>query len=161
MTKCFCRLLAVLLLLASLLGGCSDKTAGQVFRLDILSEPSSIDPQTASSDEQYLILLNTMEGLLKMDENQTPTEAAAESYAVSADGLTYTFLLRKDMLWSDGKTPVTAYDFQFAFQRLFDLPLSISPASADHPQPCPARAVSRISALPPRMTIRWSFLWNI
>ena len=88
MTKRFCRLLAVLLLLASLLGGCSDKTAGQVFRLDILSEPSSIDPQTASSDEQYLILLNTMEGLLKMDENQTPTEAAAESYAVSADGLT-------------------------------------------------------------------------
>ena len=150
MTKRFCRLLAVLLLLASLLGGCSDKTAGQVFRLDILSEPSTIDPQTASSDEQYLILLNTMEGLLKMDENQTPTEAAAESYAVSADGLTYTFFLRKDMLWSDGKTPVTAYDFQ-----------SISPASADHPQPCPARAVSRISALPPRMTIRWSFLWNI
>lgn len=47
MTKRFCRLLAVLLLLASLLGGCSDKTAGQVFRLDILSEPSSIDPQTA------------------------------------------------------------------------------------------------------------------
>lgn len=130
MTKRFCRLLAVLLLLASLLGGCSDKTAGQVFRLDILSEPSSIDPQTASSDEQYLILLNTMEGLLKMDENQTPTEAAAESYAVSADGLTYTFFLRKDMLWSDGKTPVTAYDFQFAFQRLFD-PQTQSPAAVN------------------------------
>ena len=130
MTKRFYRLLAVLLLLASLLGGCSDKTAGQVFRLDILSEPSSIDPQTASSDEQYLILLNTMEGLLKMDENQTPTEAAAESYAVSADGLTYTFLLRKDMLWSDGKTPVTAYDFQFAFQRLFD-PQTQSPAAVN------------------------------
>ena len=130
MTKRFCRLLAVLLLLASLLGGCSDKTAGQVFRLDILSEPSSIDPQTASSDEQYLILLNTMEGLLKMDENQTPTEAAAESYAVSVDGLTYTFLLRKDMLWSDGKTPVTAYDFQFAFQRLFD-PQTQSPAAVN------------------------------
>ena len=65
MTKRFCRLLAVLLLLASLLGGCSDKTAGQVFRLDILSEPSSIDPQTASSDEQYLILLNTMEAFSK------------------------------------------------------------------------------------------------
>lgn len=65
-----------------------------------------------------------------MDENQTPTEAAAESYAVSADGLTYTFLLRKDMLWSDGKTPVTAYDFQFAFQRLFD-PQTQSPAAVN------------------------------
>lgn len=116
----FFRLAAVLLMLAVLLAGCGDKTAGQVFRLDILWEPSSLDPQTASSDEQYLILLNTMEGLLKMDENQNPVEAAAESYTVSADGLTYTFLLREGMLWSDGETPVTAYDFQFAFQRLLD-----------------------------------------
>ena len=98
----FCRLIAAFLLLASLLSGCVDQTAGQVFRFDILSEPTSIDPQTASSDEQYLVLLNTMEGLLKMDEAQNPIEAAAESYTVSADGLTYTFLLREGMLWSDG-----------------------------------------------------------
>lgn len=130
MTKRFCRLLAVLLLLASLLGGCSDKTAGQVFRLDILSEPSSIDPQTASSDEQYLILLNTMEAFSKWMKTRPRPRLAAESYAVSADGLTYTFLLRKDMLWSDGKTPVTAYDFQFAFQRLFD-PQTQSPAAVN------------------------------
>ncbi len=124
----FCRLIAAFLLLASLLSGCVDQTAGQVFRFDILSEPTSIDPQTASSDEQYLVLLNTMEGLLKMDEAQNPIEAAAESYTVSADGLTYTFLLREGMLWSDGETPVTAYDFQFAFQRLFD-PQTQSPAA--------------------------------
>ena len=72
----FCRLIAAFLLLASLLSGCVDQTAGQVFRFDILSEPTSIDPQTASSDEQYLVLLNTMEGLLKMDEAQNPIEAA-------------------------------------------------------------------------------------
>ena len=124
----FCRLIAAFLLLASLLSGCVDQTAGQVFRFDILSEPTSIDPQTASSDEQYLVLLNTMEGLLKMDEAQNPIEAAAESYTVSAGGLTYTFLLREGMLWSDGETPVTAYDFQFAFQRLFD-PQTQSPAA--------------------------------
>ncbi|MDD3193004.1 MAG: peptide ABC transporter substrate-binding protein [Oscillospiraceae bacterium] len=120
MKKRFCVLLAVLVLAMSLLGGCGDSTAGQVFRLDILSEPSSIDPQTASADEQYLILLNTMEGLFRMDETQTPVAAAAEDYAVSADGLTYTFNLREGMFWSDGETPVTAYDFQFAFRRLLD-----------------------------------------
>lgn len=142
------------LLLASLLSGCVDQTAGQVFRFDILSEPTSIDPQTASSDEQYLVLLNTMEGLLKMDEAQNPIEAAAESYTVSADGLTYTFLLREGMLWSDGETPVTAYDFQFAFQRLFD-PQTQSPAATSFTcirarlPHCPGREAFNPSALPP------------
>ena len=112
--------LVVLALLSALLSGCRDKTAGQVFRLDIFSEPSSLDPQTASSDDQYLILLNAMEGLMRLDENQNPTVAAAEHYTVSDDGLTYTFTLREKMVWSDGETPVTAYDFQFAFRRLFN-----------------------------------------
>ncbi len=129
MKRSICILLTLLFLLALPLGGCADQTADQVFRLDILSEPVSLDPQIASSDEQYLILLNTMEGLLKMDENQNPVEAAAESYTVSADGLTYTFTLREGMLWSDGKTPVTAYDFQFAFRRLFNPETQSSTAS--------------------------------
>ena len=102
-----------------------------------------------------------------MDENQTPTEAAAESYAVSADGLTYTFLLRKQVRpgpTGKRRLPLTIFSLPFSAcstRRRSLLPLPISPASADHPQPCPARAVSRISALPPRMTIRWSFLWNM
>ena len=75
MKRSICILLTLLFLLALPLGGCADQTADQVFRLDILSEPVSLDPQIASSDEQYLILLNTMEGLLKMDENQNPVEA--------------------------------------------------------------------------------------
>ncbi len=120
MKKTICILLVLTSLLALVLSGCADKTAGQVFRLDILSEPASLDPQIAVSNEQELILLNTMEGLLRMDERQKPVPAAAESYTVSPDGRTYTFTLRRGMLWSDGETPVTAYDFQFAFRRLFD-----------------------------------------
>lgn len=129
MKKPICMLLALASLLALILSGCADKTAGQVFRLDILSEPVSLDPQIAVSDDQALILLNTMEGLLKMGEGQKPVPAAAESYTVSSDERTYTFTLRKGMLWSDGETPVTAYDFQFAFRRLFD-PKTQSPTAA-------------------------------
>lgn len=127
------RVLALTLCVFMILGlctGCGDKTADQVFRFDIYAEPSSVDPQTASTDEEYLILLNTMEGLLKMDASGEIVPGAASGYTVSADGLTYTFTLRDGMVWSDGKTPVTAADFQFAFRRIFD-PQTQSPSATD------------------------------
>ena len=43
--------------------------------------------------------------------------AAAESWDVSEDGLTYTFHMNKDAKWSDG-TKVTASDFEFSFQQM-------------------------------------------
>ena len=45
--------------------------------------------------------------------------ALAESYELSEDGKVYTFKLRKDSFWSN-KTPVTAYDFEYAWKRLAD-----------------------------------------
>ena len=43
--------------------------------------------------------------------------AAAESWDVSEDGLTYTFHMNKDAKWSDG-TKVTANDFECTFQQM-------------------------------------------
>ena len=43
--------------------------------------------------------------------------AAAESWDISEDGLTYTFHMNKDAKWSDG-TKVTANDFEFTFQKM-------------------------------------------
>ncbi len=45
--------------------------------------------------------------------------AGAESIDVSDDGLTYTFNLRKNAKWSDGK-PVTANDYKYGWTRLID-----------------------------------------
>jgi peptide/nickel transport system substrate-binding protein len=45
--------------------------------------------------------------------------AMAESYEVSEDGLTYTFHLRDDYVWSDG-TPVTADDAVYFFEAIAD-----------------------------------------
>lgn len=45
--------------------------------------------------------------------------AGAESMDVSEDGLVYTFHLRKDAKWSDGK-PVTAMDYEYGWKRLLD-----------------------------------------
>ena len=130
MTRRILALLAAVSLCLCCLSGCGDDTSDKVFRYDIFSEPSSLDPQTAYTDDQKLILLNVMEGLMKKGPDGAPVPAAAESYTVSKDKLIYTFTLKEGMVWSDGETPVTAYDFLFAFRRLMD-PDTHSPTAAD------------------------------
>lgn len=44
---------------------------------------------------------------------QTPG-AIADSWTISDDGKTYTFMLRDDVMWSDG-TPITAADVKYAY----------------------------------------------
>ncbi len=60
-----------------------------------------------------------MEGLYRLDKDNKPIPAAAESSTKSEDGKKYTFKLRKDAKWSNGD-PVTAKDFVYAWQRLLD-----------------------------------------
>jgi len=52
----------------------------------------------------------------------------AEKWTVSPDGKTYTFILRRGVLWQDGK-PLTADDVKFSFDRLFD-PKTAAPFAA-------------------------------
>jgi peptide/nickel transport system substrate-binding protein len=56
-------------------------------------------------------------GLLRYDENTLELiPNMAESYAISEDGLTYTFKLRHGMQWSDGQ-PLTAQDFKWTWDQ--------------------------------------------
>ena len=95
---------------------------GYIFKYDIVSNPVTLDPQTATDSSSYEIISNMFEGLLRVDNDGNLQAAAAESYAVSNDGLKYTFNLRDNIYWYDGEefeAPCTADDFVFAFQRLF------------------------------------------
>jgi oligopeptide transport system substrate-binding protein len=83
------------------------------------SEPGTIDPHKASGDWQNRVIGDYIEGLVTEDAKADAIPGQAESWDVSADGLTYTFHLRDGIQWSDG-VPVTAADFEFAFRRLFD-----------------------------------------
>jgi len=53
--------------------------------------------------------------LVDLDRSFHPRPAAASSWSVAADGVTWTFRLRKGMMWSDG-TPVTARDYAATFR---------------------------------------------
>lgn len=57
--------------------------------------------------------------LVTVDDKGLPAPGLAESYDVSADQLTYTFHLRKDLKFSDG-SPLTADDVAFTWTLLHD-----------------------------------------
>jgi ABC-type oligopeptide transport system substrate-binding subunit len=52
---------------------------------------------------------------VRLNKNFEIAPAAAKSWSVSKDGLTWTFYLDKNIKWTDG-TPLTAEDFVFSFQ---------------------------------------------
>lgn len=123
-------LLAVLLSIAFLLplSGCSSGV-GAALRYDVSAVISSLDPQYATGKDAQLIIRQLFEGLFAPDGEKGAVPAAAESFAVSEDGLRWSFTLREDLLWSDGEA-VRAADYAFALRRLFnsDYP---SPFAAD------------------------------
>ncbi len=78
-----------------------------------------LDSTTTTDSASSQILDNTMEGLYRLDPENEPVPAQAQSVDISEDGLTYTFTLRDDIKWSNGD-PVTSQDFKYAWLRALD-----------------------------------------
>ncbi|MBC8280868.1 MAG: peptide ABC transporter substrate-binding protein [Chloroflexi bacterium] len=97
--------------------------SGALLRLNLGGEPSSLDPQLASSLLEFSVLRQLSEGLIGFNKNLTLTPLVAsevptvENGGISPDGLTYTFKLRDELIWSDGQ-PLIANDFEFSFKRV-------------------------------------------
>ncbi len=119
------KIIAILLSLILIfpLTGCSDSNSSAIVYYGAMSCPGTLDPQTASSFIELMLVRNIYEGLLRQDADGKIVNGVAESY--KSDGLTYTFTLRKDAVWSNGEN-VTAHDFVFAFRRALD-PRTASP----------------------------------
>ncbi|HLG23054.1 MAG TPA: peptide ABC transporter substrate-binding protein, partial [Candidatus Manganitrophaceae bacterium] len=90
-----------------------------VFRMNLSSEPPTLDWSLATDNVSIRVIENLMEGLAEYDSNLRPRPALAERWEVSPDGLRYLFHLRKDVYWTDGRR-VTAADFEYAWKRLLD-----------------------------------------
>lgn len=116
MTKSIGRVLAILLLGAAVATPAAG-AEGQVFRINNMVEPESLDPGVVTGVPEHRILSNLFEGLTTADpKDLSPRPGMATSWTVSKDGLVYTFKLR-DARWTDGK-PVTAHDFVYAWERV-------------------------------------------
>ncbi|MBS4536953.1 peptide ABC transporter substrate-binding protein [Clostridium sp. D2Q-11] len=91
----------------------------QVFTYNLGAEPETLDPGKATENIGINILGNTSEGLTRVGKDGNPEPGVAEKWDISEDGKVYTFHLRENAKWSDGKS-VTANDFVYSWRRVLD-----------------------------------------
>jgi peptide/nickel transport system substrate-binding protein len=94
-----------------------------------VGSPQFINPLLAISDADRDLSTLTYAGLMGLSGTGELIPVLAESYTMSADGKSYTFILRTNATFSDG-TSVTAQDVVFTVQKAQD-PALKSPEYAD------------------------------
>lgn len=88
----------------------------------IVGTPRFVNPILASSDIDKDLTSLLYSGLLKIDSEGTLVPDLAESYVISDDSLTYTFVIREDAEFHDG-VKVTADDVVFTIEKAQDINL--------------------------------------
>lgn len=90
----------------------------QVLHLGNGTEPQDLDPHIVTGVSEHNIISALLEGLVgENPETLEPVPGVAAYWAISADGLVYTFFLRENARWSNGDA-VTAQDFVWSWQRM-------------------------------------------
>ncbi len=80
------------------------------------TDPYTLDPATSSEATSGEYILQIFSGLLMLDDNLKPVADITKSWAISTDGTVYTFTLRNDVKFHDGRA-VTATDFKYSWER--------------------------------------------
>jgi oligopeptide transport system substrate-binding protein len=106
---------------AVLLGACKSapQGGGSLFRVNLGTEPPSLDWSLATDHVSFNVISNLMVGLTEFDKNLKPAPVVASSLEVLDGGRKIVFHLRSDVEWSDGKK-VRAQDFEYSWKRLLD-----------------------------------------
>ena len=121
-TVCRTVIAAVALIASSvfILGSVNASTPNNVLVVGQIAEPKSLDPATVTAVNDFRILMNIYDGLVRYKDGALEVEPAlAESWEISADGKTYTFNLRSGVKFHDG-TAVDADAVKFNFDRMLD-----------------------------------------
>ena len=118
------RLLSLLLALvmALTMAACgTEEPEKMTVRAALVGAPVTLDPARAVTETEKTVAANLYENLMKQTlTGVTAGQASSYVYTDNMDGTeTYTFTLRSDIYWSDGRR-VTAQDFVYAWQRLVD-----------------------------------------
>ena len=96
----------------------SAQTPPNVLVVGQIAEPKSLDPHTVTATNDFRILVNVYDGLVRFKDGTLEVEPAlAESWDVSEDGKTYTFKLRQGVKFHDG-SDFNADAVKFNFDRM-------------------------------------------
>ena len=83
-----------------------------------IAEPKSMDPATVTAVNDFRILMNVYDGLVRDRSGTLEVEPGlAESWTISDDGKVYTFSLRQGIKFHDG-SPFNAEAVKFNFDRM-------------------------------------------
>ena len=96
---------------------------GRFVRLYV--DPPTLDPHLTTDATSAQVIVEVFGGLVTIDPNLNVVPDLAESWGVSPDGTVYTFRLRQDATFHDGKM-VTAEDVKWSLERVTS-PLTESP----------------------------------
>lgn len=118
----FCLFLSQLFFLS--LFGSGQKTnnrprSGGVFHLKAFTNEFRRQLDPASPDSFIFISEQLFDGLVKLDKNMNIVPHLAEYWAISSDGMIYTFYLRKGVKFHHG-SELTAEDVKFSLERLLE-----------------------------------------
>jgi peptide/nickel transport system substrate-binding protein len=95
----------------------ANATPGGVFRFGRAEESDNLDPVTTGLNTSIWFFMSIYDQLIRVAADGISLEPAlAERWEISEDGLTYTFHLRPNVLFSDG-TPMTSRDVVYSWLR--------------------------------------------
>jgi oligopeptide transport system substrate-binding protein len=83
------------------------------------TDPHTLDPAISGDATSHQYVMQIFSGLICLDDNLEPAPDIATDWKVSDDGRTYTFYLRHDVKFHDGRG-VKAEDFEYSWQRACD-----------------------------------------
>jgi len=95
----------------------TNATPGGTFRFGRLEDSDVLDPVTTTLNTSIWYFMSIYDQLIRVAPDGISLEPSlAESWDISEDGLTYTFHLRPNVLFSDG-TPLTSADVLYSWVR--------------------------------------------
>ena len=110
-----CLLLATVGLLAAAAPAASPR-AGGTLRMALSADPPTLDPALATDLTSAAVVRQLFDTLVELDERLTPGPGLAQRWTVSADRRVYTFALRRDVRFHNGR-PLEAADVKYAWER--------------------------------------------
>jgi oligopeptide transport system substrate-binding protein len=84
------------------------------------AEPGTLDPALATVQADNRVVRALFDGLTRLNpKTAKPEPGLADRWDISDDGITYTFHLRSNIVWSTGE-PITANDVVYSWLRVLD-----------------------------------------
>ena len=91
-----------------------ERTGGVLRRL--WSDPPTLDPHLSGDTTSAGVVVEIYSGLVALNTELQLVPDIAERWEISEDGKTYTFYIRENARFQDGK-PITASDFKWSLER--------------------------------------------